>query len=186
MKKKLLTSLILIIFYLMVAIPFKVMVVIPGFTDIRPVTILGPIFGLYFGIPGCIIFAFMNLVMDIVGDSLRWSSIAGLVANFAGPFFILMFWKKLKAKGVELTLKTPGNVGLFSLSLILAALLEAVIITPVVALTYPDVNALTFAISVIANTSIFPICFGIPIIIIIKEEIKWKTCIDKMKFDVIK
>nr|MCR4687047.1 transporter [Lachnospiraceae bacterium] len=163
MRKNLQTALLLILFYLMVAIPFKVMVVIPGFADIRPVTLLGPIYGLYFGIPGCIIFALMNLVMDIVGDSLRWSSLAGLAANLLGPFFILMFWKKMKSKGVELTLKTPANVALFALSLILAAILEAVIITPAVALTYPDVNALTFAISVIANTSIFPICFGIPI-----------------------
>ncbi len=56
----------------------------------------------------------------------------------------------------------------------IAALLEAVIITPAVAINYPDVNAIAFAFSVVLNTAIFPICFGIPIIILLKEEMKYK------------
>ena len=86
------TALMLAVFvYLIVAAPFKVMEVIPGFADIRPVTLLGPIYALFYGIPGCVIFAVMNLVMDIVSGDLAWSCIAGLLANFAGPFFILYY-----------------------------------------------------------------------------------------------
>jgi len=172
MKKTLKNVLILILFYLLVAIPFKVMVIIPGFTDIRPVNMLGPIYALFCGLPGCIVFAFMNLVMDIVGDSLRWSSIAGLVSNFLGPFLLLVFWKHMKKKNRELTLRTPLNLFLFMVSLIAKAVLEAIIVAPAVAITYPDVNALNFAVAVILNTSIFPICFGIPLIILLKEEMK--------------
>ena len=76
----------LIAVYLIVAIPFKVMEVIPGFTDIRPVSMLMPVYGIFFGIPGCIAYAIGNLITDIISDSLRWSCIAGFVANFAGPF----------------------------------------------------------------------------------------------------
>ena len=47
--------------YLIVSIPFKVMEIIPGFTDIRPVSMLQPIYGIFFGIPGCIAFAVGNL-----------------------------------------------------------------------------------------------------------------------------
>lgn len=172
MKKNLKLLLILILFYLLIAIPFKVMVVIPGFSDIRPVVMLGPIYALFCGLPGCIVFAFMNLVMDIVGNSLRWSSLAGLAANFLGPFLLMIFWKNMKKRGIELNLKTPLNLLLFMATLIVTAILQALIITPAVAINYPDVNAVEFAVSVILNTSVFPISFGIPIIILMKEEMK--------------
>ena len=53
--------LILTAVYLVVAVPFKVMSVIPGFADIRPVLMLNPVYGIFFGIPGCIAFAIGNL-----------------------------------------------------------------------------------------------------------------------------
>ena len=85
-------TVLLFFVYFLIAVPFKVMEIIPGFTDIRPVTMLGPIYAVFFGIPGCIIMAVGNLVMDILSNSLRWSSIAGFVANFAGPFLFYLFW----------------------------------------------------------------------------------------------
>ena len=86
-------TVILVFVYLVIAIPFKVMSVIPGFTDIRPVMLLKPVFGIFFGIPGCIAFAIGNLIGDIMSDSLRWSSIAGFAANFLGPFVFFVFWR---------------------------------------------------------------------------------------------
>ena len=75
-KKKLLKQvglvLILTAVYLVVAVPFKVMSVIPGFADIRPVLMLNPVYGIFFGIPGCIAFAIGNLIGDLLSDSLRW------------------------------------------------------------------------------------------------------------------
>ena len=82
----------LIVVYLIVAVPFKVMEIIPGFTDIRPVSLLMPVYGIFFGIPGCIAYAIGNLITDIVSDSLRWSCIAGFAANFIGPFCYYLFW----------------------------------------------------------------------------------------------
>ncbi|MBE6010887.1 MAG: hypothetical protein E7236_09580, partial [Lachnospiraceae bacterium] len=92
--KRIKIMLILFGIYLLVAVPFKVMEIIPGFTDVRPVTMLGPIYAVFFGLPGCIVMAVGNLVMDIVSDSLRWSSISGFIANFLGPFLIYLFWNK--------------------------------------------------------------------------------------------
>ena len=80
--------------YLIVSIPFKIMEIIPGFTDIRPVSLLIPVYGIFFGIPGCMAFAVGNLITDIISDSLRWSSIAGFAANFIGPFCYYLFWTK--------------------------------------------------------------------------------------------
>ncbi len=77
--------------YLVVAVPFKVMSVIPGFADIRPVLMLNPVYGIFFGIPGCIAFAIGNLIGDLLSDSLRWSSIGGFIANFIGPFLFYVY-----------------------------------------------------------------------------------------------
>ena len=93
-----LMTLVLVLVYLIIAIPFKVMNVIPGFTDIRPVMLLKPVYGVFFGIPGCIAFAVGNLIGDVMSDSLQWSSIAGFAANFLGPFAFYLFWAKLSKK----------------------------------------------------------------------------------------
>ena len=43
---------------------------------------LYPVYGIFFGLPGCFATALGNLIADILSDSLRWSSIAGFIANF--------------------------------------------------------------------------------------------------------
>ena len=44
------STFVLLMIYLIVSIPFKVMEIIPGFTDIRPVAMLQPVYGIFFGI----------------------------------------------------------------------------------------------------------------------------------------
>ena len=44
--------LILLGVYLLLTLPFKVMEIIPGFTDIRPMNLMQPVYGIFFGIPG--------------------------------------------------------------------------------------------------------------------------------------
>lgn len=167
-KNVLLTSVLLVVF-LIVAIPFKVMSVIPGFTDIRPVSLLQPVFGVFFGIPGCMAFAIGNLIGDIVSDSLRWSSIAGFAANFAGPFLFYLF-------GCIIT-KEPFSLrsGKSMLKLIAvtaaSAITQAVLITPAVVLIYPEVSGWLFAATVTLNGTIFPIALGIPLMILMQEEL---------------
>ena len=168
MRHRIKVLLVLIIAYIIVALPFKVMQIIPGFTDVRPVMMLGPLYALFYGIPGCVVFALMNLVMDAVAGELAWSSIAGLVANFAGPFLVLYYWKKISK--TEPHLKTFGNILHYCIVIIIMAALEAAIITPSVAVFYPDVDWKLFFISVVLNTALFPILIGIPVTILIQEE----------------
>ena len=170
--KRIKIMLILFGIYLLVAVPFKVMEIIPGFTDVRPVTMLGPIYAVFFGLPGCIVMAVGNLVMDIVSDSLRWSSISGFIANFLGPYLIYLFWNKWSKSAFSLRrgMDLLKHVGIIFAS----AILEMVIITPVVALVYPEVDAFLFGLSVLLNTAGFPIVFGIPVMILMQEEIGFK------------
>lgn len=172
MKIKIKTYIMLVIVYLLVAVPFKVMEVIPGFTDIRPVMMLGPIYALFYGIPGCVLFALMNLVMDIIGGDLAWSSIAGLLSNFAGPMLLYYYWNYISKSKPHL--RTAGNIIHYCIIIFLMALLEAGIITPSVSAFYPDVDRELFFTMVLLNTALFPILFGIPLTILIREELGFK------------
>lgn len=167
--KSSLMTLVLLIVFLIVAIPFKVMSVIPGFTDIRPVSLLQPVYGIFFGIPGCIAFAIGNLIGDIVSDSVRWSSIAGAAANFAGPFLFYLFRCRLSKE--PFSLRTGKNLLMQILVTFLSAIAQAVMITPAVELLYPEVSGSVFALTVLLNNTVFPIMLGIPLMILMQEEL---------------
>ena len=167
--KKLLVIALLFIVYLAISLPFKAITVIPGFTDVRPVTMLQPIYGIFYGIPGCFILAAGNMISDILSDSLRWSSIAGFAANFLGPFIYYIFWTRISR--TDFHLRNVKNIFKYIGLGVFVALLEAAVITPFVAMIYPDVAYMTFAKIVFLNTSIFPILPGIPIIILMQEEL---------------
>ena len=160
---------ILLVVYLVIALPFKALSVIPGFTDVRPVYMLQPVYGIFFGIPGCLACAVGNLVGDIASDSLRWSSIAGFVGNFAYPFLMYLFWTKLRKE--PFALRRGRTMSLFTATAVACTLVQALIITPAVAFHYPDVDAVLFFLSVLANGSLFPIGFAIPFIILLQEEL---------------
>ena len=153
---------------LVVALPFKVLGVIPGFADIRPVTMLMPVYGIFFGMPGCLANAVGNAIGDIVSDSLRWSSIAGFVGNFVYPYLMYLFWTKLRSKPFEL--RGGRTIGLFVVTVVICACVQSLMITPAVHWYYPDVDAMLFAAVVVGNGTFFPVGFAIPFIIMLQEE----------------
>lgn len=167
--RKLVTFVILLGVYMVIALPFKQLSVIPGFSDIRPVCMLMPVYGIFFGIPGCFASAVGNLIGDIVSDSLRWSSIAGFVGNFAYPFLMYLFWTRIRRK--PFALRRGRTMALFLAISVACAFMQALIITPAVAFYYPDVDATLFFVSVIANSSLFPMGFTVPFIILLQDEL---------------
>lgn len=160
---------VLVLVYLIVSVPFKVMEIIPGFTDIRPVSMMMPVYGIFFGLPGCIAYAIGNLITDIISDSLRWSSIAGFAANFIGPFCYYLFWAKMSKQSFDLR----HHKSIFKHTLVIAvdALVVAGMITPFVSLSYPEVDAGLFFVMVLINSSAFPLFVGIPLIILLQDEL---------------
>ena len=163
---------VLVFAYLIIAIPFKVMSVIPGFTEIRPVMLLKPVFGIFFGIPGCIAFAIGNLIGDIMSDSLRWSSIAGFAANFLGPFVFYLFWKRISKE--PFALRTGKSLLKQLAVIIVSGLMEAVIIAPAVKLIYPDVDVIVLSVTILLNGTVFPLFLGIPLMILMQEELHFE------------
>ncbi|MEE0845796.1 MAG: hypothetical protein U0L71_06340 [Eggerthellaceae bacterium] len=156
--------------YLAASLPFKISLeIIPGFSDVRPVAALQPIYGIFFGIPGCIAFGLGNLLTDILGDSLRASSLAGLVMNAVSPALFCLLWGRLR-HGV-FDLRAPKDIALFSLLSLLCAAVQSVAISGAVAFSYPEVDAFYFGLTVVGNHTLFPLLLGIPIAILLQEEL---------------
>ena len=170
--KRALLTLLLTAVFLIISIPFHVMEIIPGFTDIRPVMMLGPLYGVFFGIPGCLACGIGNLITDALSDSIRWSSIGGFISNFVGP---LLFWLVCAKMSREpFRLRTGRDYLRHILLIVISAVLEAMIITPMVYAFYPDVDYMLFFLTVTMNGTVFPIVIGIPIIILMQEELGFK------------
>ena len=170
--KRILLILLLTAVHLVISIPFHVMEVIPGFTDIRPVTLLAPIYGIFFGIPGCLATGIGNLITDALTDSLRWSSIGGFIANVGGPMIFWFYWAKLSREPFRL--RTGLNYFRHILIIIIAAVTQALIITPMVKAFYPEVDHTVFMLTVSLNGIVFPIVIGIPLMILMQEELGFK------------
>ena len=170
--KNILLTLVLLAVFLIVAIPFKVMNVIPGFTDIRPVSLMQPVYGVFFGLPGCAAFAIGNLIGDILSDSLRWSSIAGFAANFLGPFIFYIFWTRISK--TPFSLRTGKDLLKQIAVTAVSAIVQAGLITPAVEMIYPEVGSVLFAATVLLNNSVFSIMLGIPLMILMQEELGFK------------
>lgn len=167
-----LLTVILVLVYLVIAIPFKVMSIIPGFTEIRPVMLLKPVYGVFFGMPGCVAFAIGNLIGDVMSGSLRWSSIAGFAANFLGPFVFYLFWTRLSK--VTFSLRTGKELLKQLAVIVVSAAMEAVIITPAVQLMYDNIDFLLLALTIFLNGTIFPILPGIPLMMLMQDELGFK------------
>lgn len=164
-KRRLLFKLLLI--YLLVALPFQVLVILSGFTNIRPVIALCPIFVFFFGPTGAWATGLGNLAYDIIANSLAWSSIAGFIANFSSPLVMYMLWHRIA--------KTPFSIhnlhtlGIYTIVIIVGALLNVIIIAPSIMFFYPEVPILNFVSPVLYNNIIFPLVPGVAIIIFMQN-----------------
>jgi hypothetical protein len=107
-----------------------------------------------------------------MSDSLRWSSIAGFISNFAHPYLMYLFWCKLRKKPFEL--RHARTLALMAIVIVVTAVIQVFIIAPAIAIAYPDVDLWLFAISVTANGTAFPLCFAIPFMILLHEELGFK------------
>ena len=70
---------------------FKVMVLIPGLTEVRPVNAIPPVSGLIFGPVGALACGAGNLVADLFG-TFDWTSILGFIANFVAAYLPYRLW----------------------------------------------------------------------------------------------
>ena len=158
----------LVAVYMVVAMPFRTMTIIPGFTDVRPVMALGPVYAVFFGPLGCLASAFGNLLSDFATGYVRVTCIDGFLSNFVGPLLIWLYWTRVSR--TPFALRTVRDILKYCLVVAAAALLEMYLVAKPVSLVYPEVNDVDFAKAVFANMTLFPIIIGIPLSILLQEE----------------
>ncbi|MBR0458548.1 MAG: metallophosphoesterase [Victivallales bacterium] len=173
----------LVFLFLMVALPFKVMTLIPGFTDVRPVAALGPIYAIFYGPIGCFALACGNVLADIMDDALRWSSFAGFAANFLAPMAIWYGWKHYVKR--PFSLRTISDLLFFTVLILFSAALGSAIITPAVAIAYPEVDATLLAWSIFVNNAVFPLVLGVPAMMLMQEEFGFVPCFELQDSDAL-
>lgn len=83
--------------YAAALIPFMELVIVPGFTTVRPANVLPVVLSLLFGPAAAWGSAFGNLFADAFGGTLTWGSAFGFVGNFFYGFVAYRLWGNLGA-----------------------------------------------------------------------------------------
>lgn len=109
------------------AVPFKVMVLIPGLTEVRPVNAIPIAVGLLFGPAGAWGCAVGNLVADLFG-TFSIASLFGFIGNFTAAYLPYKIWH-MKGEGEAPNVKTNKNMGKFILISVITSLCVAVILS---------------------------------------------------------
>ncbi|SFR94531.1 energy-coupling factor transport system substrate-specific component [Halomicrobium zhouii] len=81
--------------YTAVLIPFKGLVLVPGFTEVRLANVLPVVFSVLFGPAAAWGSAFGNLIGDVFGGTLTRGSVFGFVGNFFFGFAGYKLWGNL-------------------------------------------------------------------------------------------
>jgi energy-coupling factor transport system substrate-specific component len=157
----------LLVIYLVIAIPFKTLELLPNLAHIRPNSALIPVYGFLYGPVGAWVNSWGSFLYDIITNSLTKSTVAGNVANFIIPLFMYYMWRHFVGTRFQLT--CWRELGWYCLISILGALLKVLLIAPVVEFFYPSVNVETFEIAVAATEIVFYLVPGIAILILLQN-----------------
>ncbi len=160
--------LVLVAIYLAIAVPFRSLAFMQGLTDVRPVAMLMPVYGVFFGPVGAWAFAVGNTVGDVVAGNFGWASIGGFLANFAAVYVYFIVWNRLVK--TRITLSDWRGLGQFFASVVAATAVTVAILVPVVAIFEPTVDLAYFGQIVMINNCVFALVPGIAIIIIMESE----------------
>ena len=77
--------------FLVLGIPFKVMVLVEGFTEVRPVNSLPPIAGMICGPLGALACGVGNMIADLFG-TFNGTSVLGFFGNMAAAYLPYRMW----------------------------------------------------------------------------------------------
>ncbi|MDE1798573.1 MAG: QueT transporter family protein, partial [Candidatus Micrarchaeota archaeon] len=120
------------VLYAVLLVPFKPLVVVPGFTEVRPANFVPALFGVMFGPAAAWGSAFGNLAADAGGmllgkGTLTLGSIFGFIGNFLFAYAAWRVWILLMEKGAAIDLKrlvyfnVAGLVGSVACAVVIGA-----------------------------------------------------------------
>jgi energy-coupling factor transport system substrate-specific component len=152
--------------FLVLGASFKVMTLIEGLTEIRPVNAIPPVAGLCFGWVGGLACGIGNLFADFFG-SLAWTSILGVVANCVAAVLPYKLWHlfsdeapNLHAKKNILLYLAIGLLNAFTTAWLLAFGLDLFF-----GMWIPTVYTYVFF-----NNFGFSAMFGMPLLIVLTSD----------------
>lgn len=108
--------------FLILGIPFKVMVLIEGLTEVRPVNAIPPVAGLVCGPIGALACGVGNVVADLVG-TFDWTSLLGLGSNMLAAYIPYRLWHIYSEEAPNV--HTTRNILLYVMISFVAALAVA-------------------------------------------------------------
>ena len=145
------------------AVPFKVMVLIEGLTEVRPVNAVPVVVGLLFGPAGAWGCAFGNLVADLFGTFSK-ASILGFFGNFFAAYLPYKIWHLWK-RGEKPNVKSGKNIGIYILLTAISALAVAIFLAcgldVFLGMWIPDIFYIVFF-----NNLGFPLIIGLSVFIV--------------------
>lgn len=146
------------------AVPFKVMAIIPGVTELRPVNALPMVAGLLFGLPGALGCALGNLAADAFGTFSK-ASLYGFAGNFIAAYLPYSLWQ-IFGGGKPPQVKDAKHLTLF----VGFSLLSALSVAQFLAIGIASLG-LSFARQlypvVAINNFTFTLVFGLPVFIVL-------------------
>lgn len=149
------------------AVPFKVMVLIEGFTEVRPVNAVPVVVGLLFGPAGAWGCAIGNLAADLFGTFSR-GSVLGFIGNFIAAWLPYKLWH-LSGKRETPNVKNLKNIIRFIYISAVAACATAIFIACGLDVFFDMWMPRIFWI-IIINDFGFPLLFGLPFLIVLTSE----------------
>lgn len=163
--------------FLALGVPFKVMVLVEGFTEVRPVNAIPPVVGLVCGPIGAFACGLANLVADLFG-SFSLASLLGVAANFLAAYLPYRFWHMFREE--EPNLHKMENI-LFYIGISLEAALYVAWILGFGLLAFfhswvPEIYTYIFF-----NNFGFSILLGMPLLIILTSDSIQVVCQPKPK-----
>ena len=151
---------------------FKVMVLVEGFTEVRPVNAIPPAAGLAFGPVGGIACGIANLFADLFG-SFGWSSILGVIANFVAAVLPYRLWHLFSNEPPNL--HSRKNILLYLTICLISAFTVAWFLAFGL-YTFFGFWASEIYIYVFFNNFGFSVMFGMPLLIVLTSDSVFLQC----------
>lgn len=165
-KHKLLQTGLCALIFIGMAVPFKVMVLIEGFTEVRPVNAVPVVAGLLLGPAGAWGCAVGNVIADLFG-TFSTASILGFFGNFIAAYLPYKLWHYF-IKGTP-NVKSFKNILLYTFVSVSAAFATAILLgcglDVFLGMWMPQVFWI-----VALNDLGFPILLGLPVFIIMTSD----------------
>jgi energy-coupling factor transport system substrate-specific component len=163
-KQTLLQILVCALAFIGMAIPFKVMVLVEGFTEVRPVNAVPVVAGLIFGPAGAWGCAFGNIISDLFG-TFSYGSIFGFFGNFIAAYLPYKLWH-LWSKGERPNVKTYKNIFRYVILSAISSLAVAILIACSLDI-FLNFWSRQILYIILFNNLGFPIFLGLPVFIVL-------------------